>query len=178
MEKTLYNETKQTRHDLGREAFLAKVWEWKESKGGRIMEQVRRVGSSVDWDHENFTMDPHYVKAVKHTFKRMMDEGLVQASLSHPNVLSVTDIVEIDGAFALVLDWVEGPTLKEWMASGPPLEDSLDVFRDIVRGVRHIHAAGHHCNSGCRQGGDMGRSVDAARQTGHHNKAGFSKPLG
>ena len=58
VEKKLAQETGQTRHDLGREAFVSKVWEWKEKYGDRIYEQLRRLGSSVDWDRAAFTMDP------------------------------------------------------------------------------------------------------------------------
>ena len=50
-------ESNLTRHDLGREAFLKKVWDWKKSKGGRITQQLRKLGSSVDWQREVFTMD-------------------------------------------------------------------------------------------------------------------------
>jgi len=58
VEKKLAQETGQTRHHLGREAFVSKVWEWKEKYGDRIYEQLRRLGSSVDWDRAAFTMDP------------------------------------------------------------------------------------------------------------------------
>ena len=57
VEKLLMKQNNQTRHDLGREAFLKKVWEWKEKKGGRITQQLRKLGSSVDWKREVFTMD-------------------------------------------------------------------------------------------------------------------------
>src|SRR6185312_9438689 len=55
---------KQTRHDYGREKFLEKVWDWRAEKGGIILEQLRRLGASCDWDRTQFTMDPHYSKAV------------------------------------------------------------------------------------------------------------------
>jgi len=50
---------KKTRHDFGREKFVEKVWEWREEKGGIILEQLRRLGASCDWDRTQFTMDPH-----------------------------------------------------------------------------------------------------------------------
>lgn len=58
VEKRLWKDSKQTRHDLGREKFLEKVWEWKETYGSRIYTQLRRVGSSYDWSRVCFTMDP------------------------------------------------------------------------------------------------------------------------
>lgn len=58
VEKMLWKEEKKTRHDLGREVFVNKVWEWKEKYGNRIYEQFYRLGSSYDWDRAAFTMDP------------------------------------------------------------------------------------------------------------------------
>jgi len=66
-----------TRHDLGREKFLDKVWDWKEKSGGTITQQIRRLGSSVDWSRERFTMDPGLSKAVQEVFVRLYDEGLI-----------------------------------------------------------------------------------------------------
>ena len=66
-----------TRHDLGREKFLEKVWEWKEESGGNITRQIRRLGSSVDWSRERFTMDDELSDVVKEVFVRLYDEGLI-----------------------------------------------------------------------------------------------------
>ncbi|KAJ8598262.1 hypothetical protein CTAYLR_005497 [Chrysophaeum taylorii] len=66
-----------SRHDLGREKFLEKVWEWKEQYGSRICRQLRRLGSSVDWGRERFTMDPMCAKAVTEAFVRLHERGLV-----------------------------------------------------------------------------------------------------
>jgi valyl-tRNA synthetase len=66
-----------TRHDLGREKFLEKVWEWKAESGGTITRQIRRLGSSVDWSREAFTMDATLSNAVKEVFVRLYDEGLI-----------------------------------------------------------------------------------------------------
>jgi valyl-tRNA synthetase len=66
-----------TRHDLGREQFLDKVWEWKEKSGGTITGQIRRLGSSVDWSRERFTMDDGLSNAVKEAFVRLYDDGLI-----------------------------------------------------------------------------------------------------
>ncbi|MFE7559844.1 valine--tRNA ligase [Kitasatospora sp. NPDC057500] len=66
-----------SRHDLGREAFVEKVWEWKENYGGRILGQMRRLGDGVDWSRERFTMDEGLSKAVQTIFKRLFDDGLI-----------------------------------------------------------------------------------------------------
>ncbi|NPU94610.1 MAG: valine--tRNA ligase [Gammaproteobacteria bacterium] len=66
-----------TRHDLGREKFLDKVWEWKEQSGGTITRQIRRLGSSVDWSRERFTMDDGLSNAVKEVFVRLHEDGLI-----------------------------------------------------------------------------------------------------
>ena len=65
------------RHDLGREKFLEKVWDWKAESGGNITRQIRRLGSSVDWSRERFTMDPGLSKAVQEVFVRLYDDGLI-----------------------------------------------------------------------------------------------------
>ncbi len=66
-----------TRHDLGREAFLEKVWDWKADSGGTITQQIRRLGSSVDWSRERFTMDDGLSKAVQEAFVRLHEQGLI-----------------------------------------------------------------------------------------------------
>jgi len=66
-----------SRHDLGREAFVEKVWQWKEQSGGTITRQLRRLGSSLDWSRERFTMDPGLSKAVQEVFIRLYREGLI-----------------------------------------------------------------------------------------------------
>jgi len=77
VEKMLMKETKQTRHDLGREEFIKKVWEWKGEYGNRITTQLRRLGSSVDWNRERFTMDEMCSKAVIEAFNRFHEDGLL-----------------------------------------------------------------------------------------------------
>ena len=66
-----------SRHDLGREAFVDRVWQWKEEYGGRILDQMRRLGDAVDWDRERFTMDEGLSRAVQTIFKRLYDDGLI-----------------------------------------------------------------------------------------------------
>lgn len=67
----------QNRHDLGRDKFLEKVWEWKDQSGGNISRQIRRLGSSVDWSRERFTMDDGLSEAVKEAFVRLHEDGLI-----------------------------------------------------------------------------------------------------
>ena len=77
VEKDLKQTTGQSRHDLGREAFLEKVWEWKEKHGGIIINQLHKLGCSCDWDRERFTMDEEYTKAVGQVFIELFKEGLI-----------------------------------------------------------------------------------------------------
>ena len=65
------------RHELGREKFLDKVWEWKGESGGTITRQLRRMGASVDWTRERFTMDDGLSNAVREVFVRLHKEGLI-----------------------------------------------------------------------------------------------------
>jgi valyl-tRNA synthetase len=76
VERKLAGEGK-TRHDLGRKNFVAKVWEWKEESGSTITRQMRRMGDSVSWKHEYFTMDPKMSKVVTSTFVQLFEQGLV-----------------------------------------------------------------------------------------------------
>jgi len=66
-----------TRHDLGRDAFIDKVWDWKRQSGGTITQQLRRMGGSLDWEHERFTMDDGLSDAVHKVFIQLYDEGLI-----------------------------------------------------------------------------------------------------
>jgi valyl-tRNA synthetase len=66
-----------TRHDLGREQFVKRVWDWKEESGGNITQQMRRLGTSPDWDREVFTMDDKLSEAVQEVFVQLFDEGLI-----------------------------------------------------------------------------------------------------
>ncbi len=66
-----------TRHDLGRERFIERVWKWKKESGGQITKQMRREGASVDWSREKFTMDEDLSRAVREVFVRLYDEGMI-----------------------------------------------------------------------------------------------------
>ncbi|RAU17105.1 valine--tRNA ligase [Nitrincola tibetensis] len=77
VERKLAAEEGKTRHDLGREAFIDKIWEWKEESGGTITRQLRRMGASIDWTRERFTMDEGFYKAVQEVFVRLYDDKLI-----------------------------------------------------------------------------------------------------
>jgi valyl-tRNA synthetase len=76
VEKMLRAE-KTTKHDLGREAFVQKVWEWKEKYGGIIIQQLKKLGCSCDWSRERFTMDPEYSQTVQATFVDLYQKGMI-----------------------------------------------------------------------------------------------------
>jgi len=73
----LVNADGQTRHDYGRDRFIERIWQWKEQSGGTITRQLRRMGSSLDWDKERFTMDEGMSKAVQEVFIKLYEEGLI-----------------------------------------------------------------------------------------------------
>ncbi len=77
VERKIQAEEGKTRHDYGREAFTDKIWEWKEESGDNITRQLRRLGASVDWDNERFTMDPGFYKAVQEVFVRLHKDDLI-----------------------------------------------------------------------------------------------------
>ena len=66
-----------TRQKLGREAFVKRVWEWRSHYGGAILDQMKRLGASVDWDREYFTMDERLSVAVREAFVRLYEQGLI-----------------------------------------------------------------------------------------------------
>lgn len=77
VERKVANEEGKTRHDLGRENFIDRIWDWKAQSGGTITKQLRRLGASVDWDRERFTMDEGMSAAVQEVFVRLYDDELI-----------------------------------------------------------------------------------------------------
>ncbi len=77
VERKLAKEENKTKHDLGRDKFIEKIWEWKEESGGNISSQLRRLGASADWSRERFTMDEGLSNAVQEVFVNLFDEGLI-----------------------------------------------------------------------------------------------------
>lgn len=80
VERKLWKEEQKTRHDIGREKFIEKVWQWKQDKGDRIYLQLRKLGSSFDWDRACFTMDPKLCRAVTEAFIRLHDDDVIYRS--------------------------------------------------------------------------------------------------
>ena len=89
-----------SRHDLGREAFVERVWQWKAESGGRILDQMRRLGDSVDWSRERFTMDAGLSRAVQTIFKQLYDDGLIYRAERIinwcPRCLTALSDIEVD----------------------------------------------------------------------------------
>ena len=89
-----------SRHDLGREAFVERVWQWKAESGGKILGQMRRLGDSVDWSRERFTMDEGLSRAVQTVFKRLFDDGLIYRAERIinwcPRCLTALSDIEVD----------------------------------------------------------------------------------
>ncbi|XP_058769758.1 valine--tRNA ligase, mitochondrial 1-like [Vicia villosa] len=81
VEKKIMRERQLTRHDLGREKFIEEVWEWKNKHGGTILQQLRRLGASLDWSRECFTMDDKRSKGVTEAFVKLYKQGLVYRDL-------------------------------------------------------------------------------------------------
>jgi valyl-tRNA synthetase len=89
-----------SRHDLGRETFVQRVWQWKAESGGKILGQMRRLGDSVDWSRERFTMDEGLSRAVQTIFKRLFDDGLIYRAQRIinwcPRCLTALSDIEVD----------------------------------------------------------------------------------
>ncbi|EJL6340944.1 valine--tRNA ligase [Vibrio cholerae] len=77
VERKIAAEEGKTKHDYGRDVFIDKIWEWKAESGGTITKQLRRLGASVDWDRERFTMDDGFYKAVQEVFVRLYKDDLI-----------------------------------------------------------------------------------------------------
>ncbi len=99
VERELAKEGK-SRHDLGREAFVERVWQWKEESGGQIAGQMRRLGNGVAWDRDRFTMDEGLSRAVQTVFKKMYDDGLIYRAERIinwcPRCLTAISDIEVD----------------------------------------------------------------------------------
>ena len=85
VEKRLLSESNTTRHDLGREKFLEQVWDWRNTHGRRIVEQLQKMGASLDWEQEFFTLDEVRSRAVVEAFVRLHNAGLIYRRRRHVN---------------------------------------------------------------------------------------------
>ena len=77
VEKQIKKEERKTRHDLGRDAFIERVWDWKDHHGGIIVQQLRKLGCSCDWSRERFTMDEDYSACVRRVFVKLFEKGAI-----------------------------------------------------------------------------------------------------
>ncbi len=122
-------EQQTSRHDLGRKNFVAKVWEWKEKSGNTITTQMRRMGDSVDWSREYFTMDDKLSKTVTETFVRLYEQGLIYRGKRlvnwDPVLQSAVSDLEVESAeedgfmWHICYPFTEGPQLVDGaMAAG------------------------------------------------------------
>ncbi|MCB0720543.1 MAG: valine--tRNA ligase [Bacteroidetes bacterium] len=151
VEKTLKKEQRKDRHDLGREKFVEKVWEWKEEYGDIISRQKRQLGVSCDWRRQRFTMDAGFTRAVQAVFVRLFEEGLIyrgsylvnwcpvdQTALSDEEV----DNIERDGSLWYVRYPVVGTNESITVATTRPetmfgdtavaVHPDDDRYRDLV----------------------------------------------
>src|SRR5437762_3935275 len=101
VERELQRTEKKTRHDLGRDEFVRRVWRWKDEYGNRIAQQHRALGASLDWERERFTMDEHSVRAVREAFVRLHEKGLLYRAerLIHWCVKDRTALSDLEGEY-------------------------------------------------------------------------------
>ncbi len=119
-----------SRQEIGREAFLERVWQWKEQSGGRILEQLKRMGASCDWDRQRFTMDEGLSHAVNTIFVKMYDDGLIYRGERMVNWDPVTQTVISD---LEVLTTKEGERGKFWHLRYPLADGSGHIIVATTR---------------------------------------------
>jgi valyl-tRNA synthetase len=141
-----------TRHDLGREKFIERVWQWKEESGGRILQQLRKMGASCDWPRTKFTMDPDMVRAVREAFVRLHEEGLIYRDTRLVNwdvesqtVLSDLEVEQeenVEGAmfdFAYPLADGDGEVVVSTTRPETMLGDTAVAIHPDDERYRHLH---------------------------------------
>ncbi|KAH7424251.1 hypothetical protein KP509_12G097300 [Ceratopteris richardii] len=140
VEKKIMKEKGLTRHDYGREKFVSEVWKWKEEYGGRICKQLRRVGASLDWTRECFTMDAQRCKAVVEAFVRLYKKGLIYRAVRLVNwdstLKTAISDVEVD------YEDIKGKTLLKVPGYEEPVEfGTLTSFAYPLEGGGEIVVA-------------------------------------
>jgi len=141
-----------TRHDLGREKFIERVWQWKEESGGRILQQLRKMGASCDWSRTKFTMDPDMVQAVREAFVRLFEEGLIYRDTRLVNwdvesqtVLSDLEVEQegnVEGSmfdFAYPLADGDGEVVVSTTRPETMLGDTAVAIHPEDRRYKHLH---------------------------------------
>lgn len=116
-----------SRHDLGREKFVEKVWQWKEESGGTISQQMRRLGDSCDWDREAFTMSPELSRAVTEVFVSLYEEGLIYRGQR---------LVNWDPVLQTAISGLEVETKEVngamWQFAYPLVDGAVDGIEEII----------------------------------------------
>src|SRR6266568_3757926 len=134
LERRLAEEGK-TRQDIGREAFLERAWKWKEESGGNIIRQLKRLGASCDWSRERFTMDAGLTRAVRESFVRLYEEGLIYQDdyivnwcPSCQTVLSDLEVPSVEGTITLkvIADTAVDPKFGTGVIKVTPGHDPVD----------------------------------------------------
>ena len=127
VERLLAKEGKTNRREMGREAFLKRVWDWKEESGGIITQQLRRLGASCDWSRERFTMDEGLSKAVRKVFVQLYKEKLIYKD---------TRLVNWDPVFETAISDLEVETRETkgamWSFAYPLMDGEVDGLKEIV----------------------------------------------
>ena len=151
VEKELMKTEKKSRHDLGREAFLERVWEWKKKYGARIGEQHKVLGASLDWSRERFTMDAGVSEAVKEVFIKLYQDGLIYRANKlinwDPVMLTAISDLEVDneereGSLWSIAYPVKGSDEKLVVATTRPetlLGDTAVAVNSTDERYTHLH---------------------------------------
>ena len=156
VERELAKEGK-SRHDLGREAFVERVWQWKEESGGQISGQMRRLGDGVDWSRERFTMDEGLSQAVQTIFKRLYDDGLIYRAERIinwcPRCLTAISDIEVeyqdDDGELVSIRYGEGDDVDR-RRHHPRRDDARRHRRRRPPRRRALRAPRRHARSSCR----------------------------
>ena len=96
VERRLLEEEKLSRHDLGREKLVERIWAWKEQYEARILGQLRNLGASCDWDRTRFTLDDQCGRAVRETFFRLFKQGLVRRGKGKGNSIGESILAAVN----------------------------------------------------------------------------------
>jgi valyl-tRNA synthetase len=141
-----------TRYDLGREKFIERVWQWKEESGGRILQQLRKMGASCDWPRTKFTMDPDMVRAVREAFVRLHEEGLIYRDTRLVNwdvesqtVLSDLEVEQEENVEGVMFDFAypladgDGEVVVSTTRPETMLGDTAVAIHPDDERYRHLH---------------------------------------
>jgi valyl-tRNA synthetase len=141
-----------SRHDLGREQFVQRAWQWKETSGGTILQQMRLMGASCDWSRERFTLDPGLSRAVREVFVRLYEEGLIYRATRLINwcvecrtALSDLEVENEEGAQGALFDFAypladgDGEVVVSTTRPETMLGDTAVAVHPDDERYRHLH---------------------------------------